>query len=33
MKTVCIKREVAFKYGFNKVLDEVKKHQENYGMV
>ena len=28
MKTVCIKREVAFKYGFNNVLDEVKKHQE-----
>lgn len=28
MKTICIKREVAFEYGFNKVLDEVKKHQE-----
>lgn len=28
MKTICINREVAFEYGFNKVLDEVKKHQE-----
>lgn len=28
MKTICINRKVAFEYGFNKVLDEVKKHQE-----
>lgn len=28
MKTIYVNREVAVEYGFNKVLDEVKKHQE-----